>query len=84
MYPKVKTVKPKDDYLLIVDFENGIRKEYDIKPLLSKELFAIVKNPAVFKTVKVEMGGYGISWADGSDISEYELWCNGTELEEAQ
>jgi len=27
--------------------------------------------------VKVDAGGYGISWNDDIDLSEYELWTNG-------
>jgi hypothetical protein len=33
---------------------------------------------AFFKNVKVEQGGYAVSWNDDIDISEYELWCNGS------
>jgi hypothetical protein len=30
-----------------------------------------------FKSAHVDAGGYGISWNDDIDISEYELWNNG-------
>jgi hypothetical protein len=32
------------------------------------------------KSVRVDSGGYGISWNDDVDISEYELWTNGVEV----
>lgn len=37
------------------------------------------KNEAFFKSVKVDSGGYGVSWNDDIDLSEYELWVNGKE-----
>jgi hypothetical protein len=33
--------------------------------------------PAFLKAVTVDPGGYGISWNDDIDLSEYELWTNG-------
>jgi len=35
-----------------------------------------------FKSAKVDSGGYGISWNDDVDISEYEAWENGTMIKE--
>jgi hypothetical protein len=42
-------------------------------------MFQVLKNDAFFKLVKVDAGGYGISWNDAADLSEYELWTNGIE-----
>jgi hypothetical protein len=43
-------------------------------------MFQILKSDPFFKTVKVDSGGYGISWNDDADLSEYELWKNGIEV----
>jgi hypothetical protein len=40
-----------------------------------------LKHEAFFKAVTVDPGGYGISWDDEMDLSEYELWNNGVEVE---
>lgn len=77
---KVIDVKPVDDYKLIVTFDNGIIKEYDMKPKLNKWPFELLKNKAFFKAVKVDAGGYGISWNSSIDLSEYELWKNGKDV----
>ena len=34
--------------------------------------------PPFFRAVRVDPGGYGISWSDDIDLSEYELWVRGT------
>jgi hypothetical protein len=71
---EVGTVKPRS---LKVSFENGVVKNYDCTEILNMPVFALLKDPAFFKTVHVDPGGYGISWNDSIDLSEYELWTNG-------
>jgi hypothetical protein len=44
------------------------------------EVFRILDNDAFFKSVRVDAGGYGISWNDEVDLSEFELWTNGVEV----
>ncbi|NNG66406.1 DUF2442 domain-containing protein [Caldanaerobacter subterraneus] len=77
---KVIDVKPVDDYKLIVTFDNGIVKEYDMKPKLNEWPFELLKNKAFFKAVKVDTGGYGVSWNSDIDLSEFELWKNGKDI----
>lgn len=78
MYPKIKNVDAKDDYLLIVNFDNGVRKKYDFKRNFTNPAFQDLRDKNLFRQVKVDSGGYGISWNDELDLSEYELWVNGT------
>lgn len=77
---KITDVKATDDYKLIVTFENGVIKEYDMKQKLDKWPFELLKNKAYFRAVKVDAGGYGISWNSNIDLSEYELWNNGKSI----
>lgn len=81
MIPKIKNVRNKDDYILAVVFENDTMKEYDVKALMKRnKSFEILKDKVIFSMVKVEPGGYGISWNDDIDLSEHELWINGKEI----
>ncbi len=77
--PKVKSVKLLADGRLVITFVNGLEKVYDCNQLLHLEMFQSLKNDVFFKSVKVDAGGYGISWNDDVDLSEYELWVNGKE-----
>lgn len=77
--PKVKAVQPLADRRLLVTFVNGVEKTYDCRQLLHLEMFQLLKNEVFFKAVKVDAGGYGVSWNDDVDLSEYELWANGKE-----
>jgi len=62
---------------LLVRFENGAERVYDCRPILSLPQFQLLTTPAFFRAVRVDAGGYGISWNDDLDLSEYELWTNG-------
>ncbi|MCW6051327.1 DUF2442 domain-containing protein [Lyngbya sp. CCAP 1446/10] len=69
-----------DDKTLMVKFTNLEIKKYDISKLLDNPMFAALRNPGVFRSFKVEPGGYGLVWNEDIDISEYELWQNGISL----
>jgi hypothetical protein len=76
-YPKVKSALAIDNHTLVVEFDNNQKKKYDVTPLLSNDMFSPLKNPAFFKAVSVEQGGYAVVWNKDIDISEYELWSHG-------
>ena len=77
--PKIVAVKTLEGKRLLVTFDNSIQKIYDCTPLLALERFALLRTDALFRTVQVDAGGYGISWNDELDLSEDELWHNGIE-----
>ena len=78
--PKVRSVKAADNHILIVEFDNNEKRQYDVTPLLEKEMFAPLKNTALFKAVRVEQGGWAVAWNDDIDLSEFELWSKGKEV----
>jgi hypothetical protein len=81
--PRVVSAKAVDDMTLLVEFSNGDRRRYSIAHLLDKPMFIPLQNPSFFRSFKVDDGGYGIVWNDEIDLSEYELWKNGSEVVEA-
>jgi len=76
-YLRVETVEPLEDKCLLVTFHNGVEKIYDCKPLLEYEIFSPLTDDVLFRCVKTDHGGYGISWNDEIDLSESELWLHG-------
>lgn len=82
MFYKIKDVKPLENYILLVTFENGEVKEYDVKPLFEKwEVFkGLISITGLFNQVKVDVGGYGVSWNDDIDLSCNELFENGCSI----
>lgn len=80
--PKIESVTTISASELLVRFDNTQQKIYDITPLLSLQRFEPLRNPAFFRGVCVDPGGYGISWNDDIDLSEFELWTRGKEVPE--
>ena len=39
MNPYVKSVKPREDFSLLLTFENGEKRIFDLKPYLDKPVF---------------------------------------------
>jgi hypothetical protein len=77
VFPKIESVKPLPGKKLLVRFFGGEEKVYDCGPLVDQEPFSALTNDSFFRQVKVDVGGYGISWSDSIDLSESELWLNG-------
>ncbi len=80
-YPKINSAKAINNHTLLIEFKNSAKKVYDLSSLLEKEMFFPLKNPAFFRNVQVEQGGYAVLWNDEIDISEYELWTHGKLIE---
>lgn len=73
--PKIKNIQiNSENYSIIVLFDNGVEKYVDFKNKLNEEFYSDLKNKLLFEQAKIDAGGYGISWNDDIDISEYELW----------
>lgn len=83
MVNKVKTVKPLNDLILLIVFQNREEKLYDVKQLFSvfPQFEVFMTNKALFDNVQVDTGGYGISWNDELDLDAEELWENGIKKE---
>lgn len=75
--PRIDTVRPIGPTRLLIRFRNGEEKTYDCGALLARPEFSLLSVPAFFRAVHVDAGGYGVSWNDDIDLSEYELWTNG-------
>jgi hypothetical protein len=65
---------------LIQTFVNG-SKGLRFQKILHLDRFRLLRQEAFFKAVTVDPGGYGVSWNDEMDLSEYELWNNGVEVD---
>lgn len=72
MRPKITTVKPLEDYKLLLTYATGEKKLYDMSYWLDKPLFAELRNPDLFRTVQVS--GLSISWIHGQDLCPDELY----------
>ena len=81
MFHKVKSITSLPNLCLLVEFQDGSTKKYDVKPLFKKwPVFqALDYVPGLFEQVRVDAGGYGVSWNDDIDLACDELYHNGTD-----
>ena len=70
----------REDYTLWVTVSEKKTKLDGSNPLLQKSPFDQLKDKNLFFSVQVDVGGYGISWNDFIDLSEYELYVNSKEV----
>ncbi len=82
MNPYVKSVKPQDDYRLLLTFENGEKRIFDLKPYLDKPVFTRLKNIAQFKTARVVSGS--VEWQGEVDLSYDTLYLESKPAKIAQ
>jgi hypothetical protein len=72
MYWEVKSVKPLENYKLLLTFKNNEQRCFDVKPFLNSGVFRSLKDPAMFKTVRVCFDS--IAWANSVDIAPETLY----------
>ena len=53
MRPKAIEVKPLENYMLEIKFDNGEIKIFDVKPYLNHKAFEELKKIEVFNSVKI-------------------------------
>ena len=74
MYLAIKDVKPQDNYLLLLTFENGEKRQFDMKPYLDFGIFEELKDLRLFKTVKTSFDS--IEWDNEADFDPEVLYLN--------
>lgn len=70
--PKPIKVKPLENYLLYVTFDNGENKIFDVKPLISGSWFGELENKNIFDTVRIS--GNTVEWINGQDVCPDDLY----------
>ncbi len=74
MNPDVVSVIPQADYCLLVTFETGERKSFDVKPYLQYPAFQKLTKPGFFEKAHVEYGT--VVWDENTDLSPDSLYID--------
>jgi hypothetical protein len=78
MYLAIKEVKPIKNYLLLLTFENGEKRQFDMKPYLEYGIFQELKDLNIFNTVKPSFDS--IEWANEADFDPEILYQKSIKL----
>ena len=69
----VKSVEPRADYSMLLTFENGEKRIYDARSLLSRPICSDLNNLAFFMSAKARYGT--VVWNDDIDIAPEHLYA---------
>jgi len=78
MIPRVKTVKPMDNFILHIWFTNGEERLFDVKPYLNLGIFSELKELSMFNTVRPD--GLSIEWANEASLSPDTIYCSSVKI----
>ncbi len=65
-------VTPLKERRLLVVFDNGEQRIFDVSPYISGSWYGMLADESFFKTVRI--AGNTVEWADGQDIAPHELY----------
>ena len=66
MYIGAKDVKPLPGFKLLISFENGEQRVFDVTPYLDRGAFRDLKNGDTFNTVRLSFDA--VEWPNGADL----------------
>lgn len=66
MYASVTSVKPLNDYKLLLEFDNEEKRIFDVLPYLSIGKFRELRDTALFNSVTIKFDS--IEWANHLDM----------------
>ncbi len=70
--PTVIKVIHQNDFSLLLEFDNGENKKFDVPPYIKGSWFGKLKELSYFKCVRTN--GFNIEWPDGQDICPDDLY----------
>ncbi len=76
---RLKSVNPQENYLLLLTFENGEIRQFDMKPYLDLGIFQELKDLKLFQTVRTSFDT--IEWANEADLDPELLYQKSIRLE---
>ena len=65
-------VKPENDYSIIIEFDSGEKKRFDVKPYIQGSWYGQLNDASYFNRVTTD--GYTVCWPDRQDLCPDELY----------
>lgn len=69
MFLHVQRLKPTKDYQLRIDFTNGVVKDVDLRNELYGPVFKPLRDPELFRQVRVNEETGTVEWLNGADFA---------------
>jgi hypothetical protein len=78
MYSAVKSVMPINNYNLILTFENGEKRQFDMNPFLNIGVFRELRDVSKFNSVRISFDS--IEWDNEADLDPEILYQKESEI----
>jgi hypothetical protein len=65
-------VQPQADYQLVLEFNNGEQRRFDMRPLLAMKPWSRIASPSVFQRVRIDYGT--VVWPGEIDVAPETLY----------
>jgi hypothetical protein len=79
---KVRSVSPLSDHRLLLGFDNGEQRVFDVKPYINRGIFIELKDPSYFGKVRVFMDS--ICWPNGQDFDPDHMYIESSEHQDSE
>jgi len=66
MFVGAKAVNALPGFKLLITFDNGEQRVFDVSPYLDHGIFRDLREPAIFKSVRISFDT--VEWANGADL----------------
>ena len=80
MYLAIKSVQAIPNYNLILTFQNGEKRQFDMNPYLNTGIFQELRDIAKFNTVRISFDS--IEWENEADLDPEVLYQQSKKIEE--
>lgn len=78
--PKILKVKALKEYKLLLEFENGEKKIFDMEKYINQKFYQKLKNRKYFENVRSL--GNTIEWENGEDVAPENLYYDSVLVKE--
>ena len=82
MYLAIKQVEPLENYNLLLTFENGEKRQFDMTPYLNLGIFQELRDIKMFNTVKTNFDT--IEWDNEADIDPEILYQESKKIDKTE
>lgn len=77
---RIVSVEPDHDLTLLLTFDNGEQRRYDVQPLVQPgSVFSFLSDPAAFARVYLDED-HAVSWDIDPDVDSVVVWSNKVDL----
>jgi len=77
---RITRLEPRPPHILYVEFDDGVRGEYDMEDRWNGPVFAALRDPAYFARVQLAEWGAPV-WPNGVDIAPDALYDRSREVQ---